>query len=227
MSKGFKYSIIGAAVIVVLGFLLLTLSLDYLVKTAIEDTGTEMTQTGVTVESVSISLFSGEGSIEGLRVKNPEGFENEYAVVMQRFDIGLDVGSLLTDTLIINEILITGPDLSVIQKVPENNLRMLMKNINASVGEESSSSGGMIIERLLVQNGQVTVIPNIGGTGSATITMGTIELENVGRQGSSSVKQVIEQVSSRILNEAIQAAVSGQLEGLKDRAKDAVKDIFN
>lgn len=226
MNKGIKYSLVGLAGILLLGFVALTFSLDYLVKSEIESTGTEMTGTGVTVENVSISPFSGTGTIEGLRVKNPEGFESEYAIVIQSFDISIDAWSILSDTVIVNEIVIGEPALSVIQKVPENNLRMLMNNMDEAMAGESSSTA-MIIEHLLVRDGQVTVTPNIGGQQSATVRMGDIELENVGKQGSSSTRQVIKQVSSRIINEALKSALSGQLDGLKDKAKDAIKDIFN
>lgn len=227
MSKGAKYSLFGLFGIFLIGFLILTFSLDYVVKSGIESTGTELTQTGVTVDGVSISPFSGTGTIEGLKVKNPEGFKSEYAIVIESFDISIDLGSILSDTIIINEIVIGEPALSVIQKVPENNLKMLMNNMKNATASESSSSTVMIIERLLVKNGQVTLTPNVGGKRTATVKMGDIELQGVGRAGSSSTRQVVQEVASKIINEALKSALSGQLEGLKDKAKDAVKDIFN
>jgi hypothetical protein len=226
MTKSVKYSLAGIAGIILVGFLVLTFSLDFLVKSGIESTGTEMTGTGVTVEKVSISPFSGTGTIEGLKVKNPEGFDSEYAIVMQEFDISIDAWSVLSDTIIVNSIVISEPALSVIQKVPENNLKMLMNNMEKSTAEESSTTA-MIIETLLIENGQVTVTPNIGGERSATVKMEKIELQNVGKEGSSSTKQVVKQVSSKIINEALKSALGGQLEGLQEKAKDAVKDIFN
>lgn len=227
MSKSLKYSVAGIIGILLLAFVVLTFSLDYLVKSAIESTGSEMLKTEVTVESVSISPFSGSGTIEGLRVKNPEGFDSDYAMVMERFEISLDVGTLLSDTLVINRILIDKPVLSVIQKVPKNNLRMLMKNMEQSSVEESTASGGMVIEQLLVRNGRVSVTPNVGGEQSAVVNMDDIELKNLGKSGNGSTFGVVRQITSRIINEALNSALSGQLEGLKNKAKDAVKDLFN
>lgn len=227
MSKGLKYSLIGLVCIILVAFLILSYSLDNLVKSEIESTGTEMMQTSVTVENVSISPFSGTGTIQGLRVKNPEGFESEYAIVIGSLDIAIDIGTLLSDTLLINEILIGEPALSVIQKVPENNLKMLMNNMDEAMAAESSSSSAMIIEHLRVENGQVTVTPNIGGERSASVKMESFVLENVGKEGSSSTKQVVRQITAKLVDEAISAALSGQIDGLKDKAKDALKDIFN
>jgi hypothetical protein len=127
----------------------------------------------------------------------------------------------------VNDILIDEPALSVIQKIPENNLRMLMNNMDESMGEGSSSSTGLIIKHLLVRNGRVSVTPNIGGERSATVKMGDIELQNLGESGSNSTAQVIRQITSRIVSEALNTALGGQIEGLKEKAKDAVKDIFN
>lgn len=227
MTKGVKYSLAGIAGIILVGFLVLTFSLDYLVKSGIESTGTDMTGTGVTVEKVSISPFSGTGTIEGLKVKNPEGFESEYAIIIESLNMSLDIGSVLADTVIVNEIIIDQPAISVVQKLPENNLKMLMDNMNQSMGEESASSTAMIIEHILVKSGQVSVTPNIGGERSAVVKMENVELHDVGKQGSSSTAKVIHEISSKIIGEALNTALSGQLEGLKDKAKDAVKDIFN
>lgn len=228
MSKSFKYILTGFVLLIIVGFIAVTLSLDSLVKSAIESTGTELTQTGVTVDDVSLSPFSGSGSIEGMRVRNPEGFESDYAVVIRNFEISVDIGTIFSDTVIVNEIIITEPAISVIQKVPQNNLRMLVRNMESAVEEESEeASQAMLIRHLLVRNAQVTVTPTIGAQPSATVVMDELELQNVGEDGSAAAKQVVRYVTSRVVNEALKAALGGQLDELKDKAKDAVKDIFN
>lgn len=227
MSKSAKYILTGLATLLIAAFVVLTLSLDYLVTSGIETTGTEMTGTTVTVESVSLSPFSGQGTIERLRVQNPEGFDSEYAIVIQNFEIAVDVRSLLSDTVIVEEIRIAGPSISVIQKVPENNLRMLLKNMESDAASESDSSmPALVIRKLVVSEGSVTVTPNIGAQPSATVSMNRIEMQNLGTD-SDSAKEVIRQVASRVIGEALQSALSGQLDELKNKAKDAMKDIFN
>lgn len=225
MSKTIKYILGGFLVLLLAGFTVLAFTLNGLVKSGIERTGTELTQTEVSVEQVSINPWSGSGTIEGLRVRNPEGFESEHAIVIQNFEVSLNIRSIFSDTLIINEIILTEPAISVIQKVPQNNLRMLMRNMDeVAAGPDSQA---MLIRSLLVRNAQVSVTPSIGEQPSATVTMDEIELQNVGEDGSANVKQVVRQVASRIINEAMKTALSGQLDELKNKAKDAVKDIFN
>lgn len=225
MSKTIKYILGGFLVLLLAGFTVLAFTLNGLVKSGIERTGTELTQTGVSVEKVSINPWSGSGTIEGLRVRNPEGFESEHAIVIQNFEVSLNIRSIFSDTLIINEIILTEPAISVIQKVPQNNLRMLMRNMDEAAAEPDSQA--MLIRSLLVRDAQVTVTPSIGEQPSATVIMDEIELQNVGEDGSATAKQVVRQVASRIINEAMKTALSGQLDELKNKAKDAVKDIFN
>lgn len=225
MSKTIKYILGGFLVLLLAGFTVLAFTLNGLVKSSIERTGTELTQTGVSVEQVSINPWSGSGTIEGLRVRNPEGFESEHAIVIQNFEVSLNIRSIFSDTLIINEIILTEPAISVIQKVPQNNLRMLMRNMDEAADEPDSQA--MLIRSLLVLDAQVTVTPSIGEQPSATVIMDEIELQNVGEDGSATAKQVVRQVASRIINEAMKTALSGQLDELKNKAKDAVKDIFN
>lgn len=226
MSKTIKYILGGFLVLLLAGFTVLAFTLNGLVKSSIERTGTELTQTGVSVEQVSINPWSGSGTIEGLRVRNPEGFESEHAIVIQNFEVSLNIRSIFSDTLIINEIILTEPAISVIQKVPQNNLRMLMRNMDEAAADEPDSQA-MLIRSLLVRDAQVTVTPSIGEQPSATVIMDEIELQNVGEDGSATAKQVVRQVASRIINEAMKTALSGQLDELKNKAKDAVKDIFN
>ncbi len=226
MSKTIKYILGGFLVLLLAGFTVLAFTLNGLVKSGIERTGTELTQTGVSVENVSINPWSGSGTIEGLRVRNPEGFESEHAIVIQNFEVSLNIRSIFSDTLIVNEIILTEPAISVIQKVPQNNLRMLMRNMDEAADDEPDSQA-MLIRSLLVRDAQVTVTPSIGEQPSATVTMDVIELQNVGEDGSATAKQVVRQVASRIINEAMKTALSGQLDELKNKAKDAVKDIFN
>ena len=227
MNKTLKYSLIGLGAILIVGFLSVSLFLNSMVKSGIEEVGSDMAGTQVTVESVSLSLFSGSGSIEGIKIDNPDNFESEHAIVLQNLEISADLTSLFSDEIIINEIIISEPAISIIQKIPDNNLRMLMSNFNAAMEEGSSSSATMIIEHLLVQNGQVTVTPSIGAAKVAIVKMDKFELNNIGEQGSNSTEQVVNQVASAIINEALQKAISGELESLKDTARDAIEGIFN
>ena len=227
MNKKLKYGLIGSVLVLLALFVALSLSLDALVKNSIETVGSEMTQTSVTVESVSISPLSGSGRIEGLRVDNPPGFESEHAYVMGSLSIRLKPGSLLSDTIRVEEIVITEPAISVIQKVPQNNLLMLSNNMEEAMQTGESTSTSMTIGLLRVEGGTVTVTPTIGAEKSGRVELGTIEITGIGESGSNSARQVVKGVVDRIVNRALKVALSGELNKLKDEAKDALDKLFN
>jgi len=226
MKKLTKYSLIGLGALLLTFFLVFAVFLNSIVKSGIEHVGSDMMQTSVTVDDVSISLFSGKGTIRGFKVDNPEGFKKEHAVDIGSLDITVDITSLLSDEILINEIIITNPAFSVIQKVPQNNLMMLMKNME-EVEDSDATSPAMIVEYLLVKDGKISVSPNIGSDKQATVGMGTVELTDVGREENNSMVKTIRQISSQIIGEALRSALSGEMEDLKEGAKDAVKDLFN
>ena len=207
-------------------YLASTFSIDQFIKSKIEETGSEMTKTPVTVEGVSVSLFSGEGTIEGIRVQNPEGFESEHAAVIQNLKISMDLLSVFSDTIRVHEIIIDEPLLSVIQKVPENNLRILLNNMEESLAEDPSESN-MVIERLVVNGAKATVTPNVGGERSAVVNLESIEFENLGKGDESATHQVVYQVTERVVGEILRAALRGQLDELTRKAKEAIEDIFD
>ena len=78
-----KQIALGLAVVVIIGvgygaYYLLS-NLDSIVKSAIEQYGSEITGTRVRVGSVKITLTEGRGTIRGLRVGNPSGFSSNGA----------------------------------------------------------------------------------------------------------------------------------------------------
>jgi hypothetical protein len=225
MSRG-KKLLLYVVILFAGGTLIATsFSVDRFIKSKIEETGSEMTKTSVTVDKVSVSPFSGEGSIGGIRVRNPEGFESEYAAVIDRLDISLDLLSVFSDTIRVHEIKVEGPLLSVIQKVPENNLRILLENMEQSLSEEPSESN-MIIEQLIISDAKATVTPNVGGEKSSSVSVDSVRFEGLGHDGGSATHQVVYQVADRVVSEVLKAALQGQVDELTNRAKNAIRDLF-
>lgn len=225
MRKTLKYSVIGLLSLLIIGFLVLTFSLDYIVKSNIEEIGSEMTQTPVTVSGVSISLFSGEGTISGFRVANPEKFETEEAMSIDQFDIEIDIMSIFSNTIVVKDILITQPQLSVEQQMPSNNLKILMENIQRSIPEGETDTN-LIIEHLVIEDGSVYLRTDVGGKEERTIKLPRIEETDIGTE-QYSVQQTIRELAEPVVERALRAALEGGFDQLKDKARDAIKDLFD
>ena len=103
--------------------------LDSIVKSGIEVVGSSMLGTAVTVENVSISPLNGQGSISGLRVENPEGFDSQYAFELESVLVNINVNSLLTDAAEVESITIMQPVITYETKITTDNIRTLLDNL--------------------------------------------------------------------------------------------------
>ena len=65
MKRVLKFILIPAGVLILIA-IILTFTIDSIVRSAIESNGSDILQTELSVDNVSISLLSGSGSIEGL-----------------------------------------------------------------------------------------------------------------------------------------------------------------
>ena len=80
---------IGLIVLVILGVLGVSLFLDKGVKEAIETIGPKITKVDIKLNSVSLSLLSGSGSLKGLIVGNPQGYKTPHAISVGEASLAL------------------------------------------------------------------------------------------------------------------------------------------
>lgn len=204
-----------------MAFSVFTLSIDGMVKSGIEENGSELLGTEVSVDDVDVSLFDGSGSINGFTVENPEGFSDEPAIEIGQASMQVDLGSLFSDQIIVEEIIVKSPELFFEQKGIGANLKTL--NDNMSSGEDTSSETSLVINYLRVENGKVKVSTTIDRERTAEASLSEIELEGIGKDGSNTVQQSIRQVMEPLLQEAVEQAVKG---GITDQIEDKVQDLL-
>ena len=207
-------------VISAIGGLILSLSIDSMVQSSLESTTAEVLNTSVDVEDVSISLLNGSGTITGFTIHNPEGFSDKPAAKMQEISIKMKVSSLLSDTVIVDEVRIQKPELYYEQKATGNNFDAL----TGSMGGSSSSDTNLIVDYLLVENGQIALTADIGSENSVMAKFSKIELEGIGRTGNNTMEQTIQQILQPVLEKALQEAAT---QGIMDKAKEALKDMLD
>lgn len=210
----------GLIVIAVVGLLVFSLTIDGLVKRSIENTGSELMNTSVEVDDVSISVLDGSGTIDGIAIQNPDGFSEESALLLKKISMKVNISTLLADTVIVEELIINEPELFFEQRADGNNFNKLTENMDAT----DSGQTNMIIDRLLVNDGFVRVSSDVGEERSAETSFSEIELTGVGRQGNNTMEQVMEQVLRPVIQKAAQEAVK---EGLLDQAKEKLQDVLN
>ena len=212
-------------VVVLTGFLavFLLFSMDSLVTMAVEKYGSEALQAEVTLDETKISATSGKGTLRGLKVGNPKGFESDSAFRLGEVSMTLDVGSITKDTVLIKEILIAGPEITYEIGANGSNLDALQKNVAKQTGggkgkssdaekPARSDEGGkkLIIDSLIIKDGKVNVSA-VGLKGQKmSVKLPKVQLAGIGRdKGGASPAEVIKK-----LMDAINAAAGGAVKTL-------------
>lgn len=96
---------IGATVAVLVAVLLgLALTIDALARSVLEATLSRAVGTEATVESLDLGIFSGQVTLEGLTVANPEGFESPRFLSLRRGRLGAGPAGDTAATVAIPEI---------------------------------------------------------------------------------------------------------------------------
>lgn len=206
-------------IIFAIGALVLSFTLDGIIKSSLESTTGEMLETTVEVNNVDISVLDGTGTIDGITIHNPEGFSDNPAVKLQQINIKMNLWTLLSDTVIVNSVEINQPDLFLEQKATGNNFKILNDKLN----EVEPSDINLIVDYLLVEEGQVTLRSDIGEERTVQGKFDRFELTDIGREGNNTMEQTLRQILRPILQRAAREAVE---RGLLDAAKGKLEDLL-
>ncbi len=127
--KSMKVVPIAIGGILIISFIFLTFFLGHSIKLGVERFGPMITKTSVTLEGAELSLFTGNGQITGLVIGNPEGFKTPYAMSMGKVRLEVDTRSLFSNSIVIRQVLIEGPEITFEASENGSNIKALQRNI--------------------------------------------------------------------------------------------------
>jgi len=231
MKRGLKFILIPVAVLVLIA-IILTYTIDSIVRSTIEARGSEILQTELSINNVDISLFGGTGSIDGLTIANPDEFEGGEALTISSIQMSLDLSTILSDTVVVNQLTIREMDVNYRLKATDSNLGKLLDNLERySADTEDDAESSMIIELFVMEESTVSIDTQFEELQTISVTLPYIEREGIGRGGDQSVSQVVQSVLeiiiTRVSDIAFDAVKDEGAEKILDRAGDAIKDLFN
>ena len=220
-------------VIFIVVFIATTFFLGAIVKTGVEKVAPGILGVPVTVDNVNIGIFRGKVSIKGLVVGNPEKFKSDYLFSLGELSVTLDLKSLSTDTIIVNEVIIKAPKISYEMALGGSNIGSLLDNLakeeeeekeeekeEKTVDPDAAPAKKVIIEKILLTDGKVSInVAALGGKGM-TLPLPKIEMIDVGKEkeGGASLVDVISEIISAIAKSVVKV-VSGSVDLLGDGAK--------
>jgi len=217
-----KKLFLGLVVILVIGVGVAYSQLDSIVKVGVETGGPETLKVPVTVESVSLSPFSGKVAIKGLEVGQPEGYGDGMIASVGSFDMKLKPSSLMSDHIIIDSIVIDAPMLDARRIDGKTNFEKLQQNVGPS-DDTAPSNITLTIKSMQIRGAQV-MVKNQGTINvDQTIKLADFSITDLGTDEKGlAPKEIARHVMSVLQPQITQALIkAGASDKLKDLAKDA------
>jgi hypothetical protein len=171
------------------------------VKFGIEKAGTKTLQVGVKVEDVDLSIMGGRLALYNLVVKNPEGYEHRELLELKSGSVKVDVRSLMSDTVKINQITLDGAEVVLEQKGLRNNIQDVVKAIPKGPEDEAAAEGKKLhIDELVISNTTVKVklLPVPGRMDTIPLKLATIRMTNLGSDNKLNTAGLIGKILSAI-----------------------------
>jgi uncharacterized protein involved in outer membrane biogenesis len=204
--------------------------LNSLVKAAIEKFGSEMIQAQVSVGRVALSPTNGQGSLSGLSVGNPKGFETDHAFRAGHIELALEPASLAEDVILIHKIHIDAPDISYEKNDGGTNFDAIQRNVESYLGASKKQADKdapkkMIIESLVIRNARVNY------NGLLDLKLPDIELRNIGKKsgGATSAqvtRAIIAELNTRLAIALAKTAAIGAVGGVAVGVGMGIKSLF-
>jgi hypothetical protein len=226
-----KKILIRAGIVVVAllaaALLALYLNLSSLVKKAVETFGPEMTKVDVRLGSASLSPFSGGGELSLLFVGNPPGYSTPSAIRVGDIKVAVRLSSLMSDTIVVDEVSVRQPEITLEGSLTGNNLTKILDNINGSAGEAKKTGEAapgakkagkkIIVKDLVIEGGKVNLsTPMLGGK-SITVPLPPLHLQNLGSaENGVTPAELVQEVMKPLLGSVVQAGEAGLASALKD-----------
>jgi len=218
--------VISVAVISIVILLIAGLSnIGPLIKTAVNTAGPEITKTTVSLEGVSVSIFSGEAEIKDFVLGNPKGFRTAVAIKVGVVSVDLDEESITGNPIVINKIEIIEPEITYEIKGRTDNFKVILANIMKSVKtekdtkkktqkEEGSKPGKkVVVKHVIVKDGTVNLAMDLLAGETISAPLPDIHLKNIGKGN----KGVTPAEAFEIIFESL----------YRDVTADSVTGIFN
>lgn len=177
-----KILIRGAIVVVILAVVVvvaIVMTLDSTIKKGVETFGPQVAKVPVTLDKVSLSLFSGNAALQGLTVGNPDGYKTTNAVSLGLASVTVAPGSIFSDKVVVKSIRVEAPKVTFEFGPGGSNLQRIQKNLEEFSGGSSTnaaqSAGTSTPAQAETKPGKKLQVDDVVITGG-TVTLGAAAL---------------------------------------------------
>jgi len=231
-----KKILIIIPILIIVIILVLSFSLNSIIRGGVETVGPKALGADVKLQDVDISMLNGKGNLKGLFIGNPEGFKTESAFQLAEVRISLDVKSVFSDRIVINEIFIDSPDITYEKGMKGDNIKALLNNIDSfAKSDQKSAQDGesketaksetkIQINNFIVKNGKVNMSMSALQGNKLSLTLPDIHMKDIGKdKEGTTVSKALGQVFA-VVNKNIVTATAGSVKDMGGTLQNTVED---
>ena len=233
-----KKLLIGVLVIVAIGagaMFYVSSNAGGMIKDGVETYVPPVIGATVALANVDLDPANGAAALSGLVIGNPEGFKSEHAFKIDNMSVKLDLESLASDVIHINEVRLDAPDMIYEIGTNGNNIGKIQENVDAYMAElglESSDDSELkyIVDHVYINGTKVKIASDLLGGRGAGVTLPDLHIADIGKRENGAIatdvlKQIFGVVDASV-SEVAQNEVLGDLAGgVKDAAGNVVKEL--
>jgi hypothetical protein len=212
-----KKTLLIVLVVAVAVYVGLVFFLGSIVKAGVNGFGPKLTKTKVELGSATLSPLTGSGTLSNLVVGNPAGWSDNNAFALGKVHVKVAPFSLFGDHIVVDEIIIDGPEFLYETKLVSSNIKDLLKNIEEFSGgkgadkaptDKSGKPIKFVVKKFRLTNGMARL-----GVGAAAlpIPLPPISMDDLGvKEGGITPDQLAVAVMKNVLG----GIVSGTAEAM-------------
>ena len=235
--------LVGLVVVVVVlalaAVLTLPMTIGPIVKTAASVGGPKALGVPVSVGDVKLSPLAGSLVISQVKVGNPQGYSDKNAFEVEKVEIGLDIKSLRSDTILVKKIQIDAPGIVFETKDGKSNFDAMLANAKKSSDEEKAKTEKekkpgkkVVIEEFSLNDAKVSYASSLTLGKAVTLPLPSVSLHDIGKaSGGITFVEAVAEIIKSVLGGLTQAVtgVAGTagdlLKGVGGSAADAAKGV--
>lgn len=184
-TKMLKWPVVVLLVLILAVSMLVSVFGDRALKVGIEKGAAAAMKVGVRVNDVNLKILAGKLNLNGLEIDNPQGYEHKQMLTLGNVFVAVNIRSLMSDTVEIDQIRLDNVNLTIEQKGLSNNLQEILNNLPKS--DAPAAPGDKPAKQLKIKELQINgvavnakLLPIPGRADTVTLKIAPITLTNLG-----------------------------------------------
>jgi hypothetical protein len=185
---------LGLVLLVIVALGIVIWNINALAKEGIQRGSQYALGVDTSVDDVSIGLLRGQLTLDNLTISNPEGFQSPFLMNNKNLDTSVKIGSLMSDTVVVNHFVIDGLEVYIEQRGRTNNIKELVDRIQKMQKKrpddaEPPSQKKIQVDRIVIRDvtAHINYLPAGGKLTDVKVKVPEIILEDITPESASGV----------------------------------------